>query len=77
MYGTTIPTRPIRPSATARPITPTVDCGRHADAHSTRRAEVIESIHALTSNTTKSTAANTAALPMRPKRGLRKSSSSQ
>ena len=77
MYGTTMPTSPIRPSATARPITPAVVFGCHADTHSTSRAEVIESSHALTSNTTNNTAANTAALPVSPQRGLRNSSSSQ
>ena len=33
MYGTTMPTSPIRPSTTARPTTPAVDSGCHAAAH--------------------------------------------
>ncbi len=48
MYGTTIPTSPIRPSATARATTPAVDSGCHVDVHATSRADVSPSIHPLT-----------------------------
>ena len=48
MYGTTIPTSPIKPSTTACRTTPVVDSGRHSAAHVTSRAEVSLSIHPLT-----------------------------
>ena len=67
----------MRPSATARAITPVVVCGCQSAIHSTSRADVSPSSHALTSKTTHSTAAKTAALPIMPQCRLRNSSSSQ
>ena len=53
------------------------ESGCQSAAQSTSRAEVSQSSQALTSNTTNSTAANTATLPIKPQCGCRNSSSSQ
>jgi hypothetical protein len=75
MYGTTMPMRPTRPSAIARSTTSKVPSGCHDESASASFTDVIESSHALTSNTTNSTSANTSRLPTTPQPGARNSSS--